>query len=140
MDVLQEKHPDMHVPCMENTTCVVFKDYKEVSETMNLGLLEDNVTWVASKLSGNVGALGAEAIDTRNCLLCFGCSSEDFRVVVAELTDWMANPPPPPWAAYHALTTCRLDAQDKRLGLRPVGIVYILHSSIAKLIMRATGD
>ena len=38
---------------------------------------------------------GAEAIELRNCLLCFGGDSEELRVVVARLADWMANSSPP---------------------------------------------
>ena len=63
---------------------------------MPLELSEDNVTWVEYKLSGAAVALGAEAIELRNCLLCFGCMSEEFRVVVTHLSEWMANPPCPP--------------------------------------------
>ena len=57
--------------------------------------MEDDVTWVSSKLSGLAGALGAEAIELRNWILRFRCSSEDLRAIVARLSDWMANPPPP---------------------------------------------
>ena len=60
-----------------------------------LNLTKDDVTWVASKFSGAVGALVAEAIDLINCLLCFGCASEELRVFVARLAEWMANFPPP---------------------------------------------
>ena len=56
---------------------------------------EDDVTWVASNLSGTAGALGAEAMEMKNWLLCFGCASEELRVVVARLADWMANSSPP---------------------------------------------
>ena len=61
-------------------------------ETVPLDFMEDDVTWVASKLSGAAGALGAEAIELCNWLLCFGCSSEELRVVVARLDDQVANP------------------------------------------------
>ena len=60
-----------------------------------LDFTEDDVTWVASKLSGAAVALGAEVIELSNCLLCFGCASEELRVVVASLDDWMANSSPP---------------------------------------------
>ena len=52
--------------------------------------------WIASKLSVAAGELGAEAIEMRNWLLHFGCASEDLRVIVSRLADWMANSPPPP--------------------------------------------
>ena len=57
--------------------------------------MEDDVTWVASNLSGTAGAMGAETVELRNWILRFGCVSEDPRVVVARLADWMANFSPP---------------------------------------------
>ena len=75
----------------------------------------------------------------RNWLLRFGCVSEELRVVVASLADWMANSSPP-WAAYRALMACRLVALDKRPGLRPVGIGEMLRQALAKLVMRAAGE
>ena len=58
---------------------------------MPLDFLEDDVTWVAFNLSGAAGVLGAEAIELWNGLLHFGCASEEFRVVVADMADWMAK-------------------------------------------------
>ena len=72
-------------------------------------------------------------------LLRFGCASEELRVVVASLSDWMSNYPPP-WAAYYALMACRLLAIDKRPGVRPVGIGKTLRRALAKIVMRAAGD
>ena len=60
-----------------------------------LNFTEDDVTWVASKLSVAAGALGAEAMELRNWLLHFGCASEELIVVVARMADWMANSSPP---------------------------------------------
>ena len=85
----------MRVPPVENSVCEDFEEYREVPETVPLNFTEDDVTWVASKLSGVAGALGAEAIELRNWLLHFGCSSEELRVVVASLADWMSNSHPP---------------------------------------------
>ena len=70
------------------------KEYKEVPEMVPLELSEDNTTWAVSNLSGTAGALGVEVNKLRNWLLCFGYASEEFRVVVANLDDWMATPPP----------------------------------------------
>ena len=61
----------MRVPPMENPECAAFEEYEEVPETVPLDFTEDDVTWVASKISGAAGALGAEAVELRNCLLCF---------------------------------------------------------------------
>ena len=65
--------------------------------------------------------------------------SEEFRVVVVSLADWMANYSPP-WADYRALMACRLVALDKRPRVRPVGIRETLRRALAKLVMRAAGD
>ena len=48
---------------MENPTCAAFEEYEDVPETVTLDFTEYDVTWVASKLSGAAGALGAEAIE-----------------------------------------------------------------------------
>ena len=51
------------------------------------------------EVEGDGGIEGA--MELRNWLLRFGCVSEELRVVVAILADWMANPPPPgPLIAY----------------------------------------
>ena len=85
----------MRVSPVENPTCAAFEEYEDVPKTVPLDFTENDVTWVASKLSGAAGALGAEAMELRNWLLCFGCASEELRVVVARLADWMANSSPP---------------------------------------------
>ena len=82
-------------PPLEKPVCAALEEYEDVPKTLPLDFTEDDVTWVASKLSGAAGALGAEAMELRNRLLCFGCMYEKFRVVVASLADWMANSSPP---------------------------------------------
>ena len=72
-----------------------FEEYEDKPETVPLDFTEDDVTWVASKLSGATDALGAEAIELHNWLLRFRCTSEELRVVVASLADWMENSSPP---------------------------------------------
>ena len=84
-------------PPVENPACAAFEYNGEVPKTVPLDFTEDGVTWVASKLSGAAGVLGAEAIELRNWLLCFGCSSEELRFVFARLADWIANSSLP-WA------------------------------------------
>ena len=124
---------------VENPACTAFKEYGEVPETVPLDLTEDGVMWVASKLSVAAGALGAEAIEMINWLLCLWFSSEELRVIVASLDDWVANSSPP-WSAYRALMACCLVALDKRSGVRPVRIGETLRQAMPKLVMRATGD
>ena len=47
----------MRVTPMENPTCAAFEDYEEVPEMVPLEFTEDDVMWVALKLSGSAGAL-----------------------------------------------------------------------------------
>ena len=77
----------MRVPPVENPTCAAFEEYEEVPKPVPLNFTEDDVTWVASKVSGAACALVAEANELRNWLLCFRCASEELRVVVASLAD-----------------------------------------------------
>ena len=128
----------MRAPPMEKPTYAAFEEYKDAPETVPLDFTEDDVTWVTSKLSGAAGALGADAMELQNWLLRFGCASEEFRVVVTSLSDWMATPPP--WAAYRAMMACGLVALDKSPGVRPVDIGEMLRRALAKLVMRAAGD
>ena len=57
-DVLQEKHSNMRVTPMEIPACAAFEEYEEVPKTVLHDFSENNVTWVASKLSGAAGELG----------------------------------------------------------------------------------
>ena len=115
--------------------CTAFDEYEEVTDTVPLYFLEDDVTWVEFRLSGAAGALGAEAIELKNLLLRLGCASNEFRVFVADLVYWMDNSSPP-WADYRALMACRLIALDKLPVVHPVGIGETLRQAITKLVMR----
>ena len=72
-------------------------------------------------------------------LIRFCCIPEELRVVVSELSDWMAKSSFP-WAAYRALMACRVVALYKRPGVLPVEIRETLHQAPLKLVMRALGD
>ena len=74
-EVLQENNPDMRVSPVENPAFAALEEYGEVPKTVPLEITEDDVPWVASKISGAAGALGAEAIELHNWLLRFGCAS-----------------------------------------------------------------
>ena len=100
---------------MENNTYAAFREYGDVPEMVPLDSTEDDETWVKSNISGDVGSLGAEAIELRNGLLIFGCASEELRVVFARLVDWM-DKFSLPWAAYCTLMACSLVALDKGQG------------------------
>ena len=138
-EVLREKHPDMRVSPVDNPTCADFEEYEKLPKTLPLNFMEDDVSWVVSKLSGAAGALGAEEIELKNWLLCFGCASKELRVAVAILAAWMANSPTP-WGAYRALMACHLLELNKRPGVCSVGIGETLCRALAKLVMRADGE
>ena len=65
--------------------------------------------------------------------------SEELRVVITRLADWMANFSSP-WSAYWALMDCCLVALDKSPWVRPVGIGETLFRELSKLVMRSAGD
>ena len=94
-EVFREKHPDMHVSPVENPMCAAFEEYEEIPETIPLYFSEDDVTWVASKISGAACALGVEAIELQNWLLRFSSASEKLRVLVASVADRMSKCSPP---------------------------------------------
>ena len=77
------------------------------------------MSWVASKLLGTAGALGAEAVELCNWIVCFGCVSEELKVVVAKMAAWMANSYPPRFA-YCKLMACHLVMLDKSWGVRNI--------------------
>ena len=85
----------MRVSPAEKPACAALEEYEDVPKTVSLDFTEDDVMWVASKLSSAAGTLGAEAMELFNWLLRFGCASEELWVVVASLAEWMANSSPP---------------------------------------------
>ena len=126
-------------PPTENNMYTDFKECEEVSKTEPLDFMEDDVTWVASKLSGATGALGGEAIQMRNYLIRFGCALEYLRAVIVNMDDWIANCYPV-GRLFRTNEICCLVALDKRSEVHPMVIYEMLCRSLAKLVMRAAGD
>ena len=87
-DVLQEKHSNMRVTPMENPTCAAFEEYEELPELVLHDFSENNITWVASKLSGAAGALviGSFALNVYR-------RSLELSSTIC-LTVWLTPPPP----------------------------------------------
>ena len=100
--------------------------------------MEAEITWGEKQISSVAGVLGAEPIELRNWLICFGCTLEELRVVLARLADWMTTPPPR--AVYQELMDYRLVVLDKRPRVCLVGIGDMLRRYLAKLVMRVSGD
>ena len=59
---------------MENPTRAYFKEYEDINETVPIYFTEDDMTWIASKLSGAEVMLGAEEIELCNWIILFGCA------------------------------------------------------------------
>ena len=66
----------MKVPQVGGTRCSTFERHEKVPETVPLNLLEEDVTWVVSKLSGAAGTLGVKALELKNWLIRFSCASK----------------------------------------------------------------
>ena len=124
---------------MENPACAAFEEYGELPETVPFDFTKDDVTWVSSNISGAAGVQVAEEIELRNWIICFRFASEELRVIVSRLADWMDNFPLP-WATYHTLIACCLVALNKSQGICSLEIGGTLHQDLAKLVMRAAGD
>ena len=68
---------------------------------------EEDVQWVAYKLSGAAVPNLTDALAFKIWLLCFVIASASVREDMAEWTYWIANYSPP-WAAYHAIMSAHL--------------------------------
>ena len=67
--------------------CTAFREYEDIPETYD-------GTWVASNISGSSGDIEDEAVEMRNWIVHFRCTSKELRAVVANLAEWLANSPP----------------------------------------------
>ena len=64
---------------------------------------------------------------------------EEFMVIFANMTDWMANSYPT-WEAFHVLLTLWFVSINKCLGVYPIFIGEIIHYTLTKIILRSLGD
>ncbi len=137
LDVLREKHPEarptnIHAPGS-------FEQYDgPPMATIPLEVTADHVERTASRLSGAAGVDGIDGVELRHWLMHFGERSLHLRQVMADTTAWLANTKPP-WAAYRALTACRLVALDKQPGTRPVGIGSAFRRLLSKVLLLIAG-
>ena len=49
--------------------------------------MEEDVTWVALKVSGVAVSLGSDALDLKNWILCLECAYEELQTFIADLED-----------------------------------------------------
>ena len=86
----------------------------------------------SENLSSSAGPSGIDFLSMSYWLLEFSASSAILRKSFADLTEWLANGYPP-WAAYRAMTSCRLVALDKYPDVRPIGIGDIMRRLVCKI-------
>ena len=124
---------------MGDPICSAFKGYDKVPETVPLEFSKENVTWVASMISGTIGALGEEVTELDHWLLQFVCVLEELHIVVAGIAGCLDNSSPL-WFFYWALMECWLVELEYRPGFRPVGIGEALRRALENMVLRAAGD
>ena len=111
----------MSIPDLTDLEFSSFNEYNQDPEVIPLEISEEDVQWVAYKLSGAAGPSLIDTLAFKICLLCFVLVLASVREEMAEWTYWLANYSPP-WAAYHANISARLFSLGKSPGLMPVGI------------------
>ena len=79
MEVLREKHPVMRILDFTDPECSSFEEYKQDPDVISLKILEYELQWVASKLSGAAGPNETGALSFQSWLLCFGLASTSLR-------------------------------------------------------------
>eukprot|EP00957_Ditylum_brightwellii_P131964 10062491-Ditylum_brightwellii.AAC.2 len=108
-------------------------------EVAPLQFAAKDVTWVASKLQGSTGPVGAEEVEMRNRLIQLEEVSLAWQEELAVWAEWLSNTSPP-WAAYHVIIACCLVALDKSPEVPLMGIRELLCCILVKLVLRTIGD
>jgi hypothetical protein len=113
--------------------------YDELPDLVELDIADDIVQLVASQLTGSAGVGGSDSHAVSHWLLRFGEVSKRLRKVFAPFAEWTSNKTPPR-AAYRALMIDRLLALHKNPGVRPVGVGGTWRRSLAKCVLKVTGN
>ena len=91
IDVLRDKHPVMRTPCMLDWKWSSFEDYAENPDVIPLNISEEDVMWVAGKLSGASGPSGKDVMAYQIWLLRFGQALTGLWEEMTAWTDWLEN-------------------------------------------------
>ena len=75
IQVLREKHPNIHIPNINDPECASFEDYDEVPDPLPTQITADMVEQTASKLRGAGGPSSVDATSLSYWLLRFGNAS-----------------------------------------------------------------
>ena len=139
LEVLQEKHPKVREPNLDDPNLKIFEEYPTVPQAVPLHITAETIEKVASHLSGAAGPRGTDAVDLSRWLLRHSAESQMLRNELAAMARWIANDHPP-WADFRALMACRLVALDKEPGTRPVGIGEVYRRLFAKCVLEVYGS
>ena len=118
IDILQEKHPNILIPNLDDEDWASFKDYDECLDSVPVMCEQETVKEMASKLRGGAGPGSVDVSTLSMWLLRRGKYSQMLCEELAEWKEWLCNEHPP-FAASRALMSCRLIALDKQPGVRP---------------------
>ena len=91
MEALKEKHPEMRIQDFTNPGYSSFGEYEQDPDVVPLEISEEDVQWVASKLSGAAGPSVTYVLDFQSWLLCFGLALVSLREEMTEWKYWLAN-------------------------------------------------
>ena len=115
MEFPRDKQPAMRTQDLADPECSYFEEYKEDPDVAPLEISEEDVIWVARKLSGAAGQSGTDVMAFQSWLLCFFQESASLEEEMAAWTDWISNDSPP-WAAYRTIMTAQLVALKNPRG------------------------
>ena len=114
MQVLQAKHPEQHVPDLQDPDIIVFHEYSEVPDPIPIDCTPATVESVAKKLMGAAGCSGVDSALLKSCLLRYGKASSELREELLDWTWWLANPlPPSPTPRARASATVRWGSSSR---------------------------
>ena len=117
MEVLRTKHLDARPPSAASLDTFLDRP----PELVSVDITNDTVTEVAGRLSLGAGTRGAVLVILQHWLLSFGEASNEFRLTVADFTEWLVNGRLP-WDTYRALMSVGLIELDKQSWVRLVGV------------------
>jgi hypothetical protein len=134
-DVLQEKHPEPHIPHPDSLFDVQAGDLPPL---IDVEITSKHVELGARRLHGSSGPTGTNSDQWKDYLLRHDKHSEKLREAVAALACRLSNTIVD-WREIQALMANRLIALDKCPGVRPIGIGECLRRILGKCLAIATG-
>ena len=84
IEVLWAKHPDQHIPDLQDPENLAFSVYPEVPDPIPIDGDPVAVASVAKKLTGAAGCSGVDSAFLKSCLLCYGKASSDLQEELLE--------------------------------------------------------